>query len=696
MGEVLSALQDRWLTLGPAVAAEAGPWRDWRLARDDQGIAWLLIDRADRSANTLDETVLRQLDEVLTSLEASPPKGLVLRSAKRAGFIAGTDVAAFAGQRDPAAIEARLAWAQRVIDRLAGLAFPTVAVVHGYCLGGGLELALACAHRFAVKGAKLGFPEVMLGLHPGLGGTVRSTELIDPTEAMTLMLTGRSVSAERAASLGLVDAALEERHVAHAVRAACAGAVREMRHGLKGAALNATPARRIAARRMRAQTEAKAPAAHYPAPHRLIDLWEAHGGDPAAMQAAERHSFAQLVVTPTAQNLIRVFQLRERLRKAAGEHSTIRQVHVVGAGAMGGDIAGWCALQGLQVTLADRSLPAIGDALRRAAELCRQRHLAGHEGRAVLDRLTPDPRGQGVGQADLVIEAVPERLEVKHALYRELEPQLQPGAILATNTSSLPLEELRSGLAAPSRLIGLHFFNPVARMPLIEVVRHDQASAETVARALGFARALDRVPVPVASAPGFLVNRALTPYLLEAMTLLDEGASKEQIDAAAIGFGMPMGPVELADRVGLDVCLQVALTLRARLDRPLAAIPSWLRDKVEQGELGLKSGQGFYRWQDGKPMRTDGVRPSDTAVSADRLILPLVDACVGCLREQVAEDADSIDAALIFGAGFAPFRGGPLTYAKTRGPAETVAALGQLAEQQGERFQPDPGWSLLT
>ncbi len=469
--------------------------------------------------------MLSELDAALEMVEKSAAKGLVLRSAKPNGFAAGADIRDFRDRPatpEPAASEivGQLTTAHRIVDRLAGLKCPTVAVVHGFCLGGGLELALACRHRIAVRGATLGFPEIMLGLHPGLGGTFRLTGLIDPSEAMKMMLTGRSVPARKARSLGLVDAVTEERHVAAAVRAAVEGGLDRHRAGLKASVLGTSPARSLAARQMRAEAEKRAPAAHYPAPSALIDLWEKHGGDREAMQRAEITSFAALMAGDTAQNLIRVFFLRERLKGLARSGAAPARVHVVGAGTMGGDIAAWCARHGVRTTLTDLDPASVARAIGRAGALY-DKILHGTDRRDARDRLIPDFAGDGVASADIVIEAIAEKAKAKRQLYATLEPRLKPGAVLATNTSSIPLETLRDGLAHPERLVGLHFFNPVSRMQLVEVVAHDGADDSALAAARALCGAIDRLPAPVASAPGFLVNRCLTPYLLEAMLMLD-------------------------------------------------------------------------------------------------------------------------------------------------------------------------------
>src|ERR1700684_1978455 len=693
---ILDVLADRVLELGPKPAA-SGAYRHFKLTRDADGIAWLVFDRKGASANTLSADVLAEFDIVLAALESERPTGLVIRSAKASGFIAGADVNEFRGATDPAAVEAQIARAHAVVDRLEAVKFPTVAVIHGFCLGGGLEVALACQMRIAIDGARFGFPEVMLGLHPGLGGTARFTRLINPMQAMTLMLTGRTIDARRAKSLGLVDAVTQERHVRNAVKDAVFGRLKRARPGLLNALLNWTPVRGFLASRMRTEAEKAAPHEHYPAPYALIDLWEKHGGDRPAMLAAEKTSFANLMVTPTAQNLIRVFFLREQMKKLAGSGNKIRHVHVIGAGAMGGDIAAWCANEGLHVTLADMKPEPIAGAIKRASDLFGKIIHKRTDLRDAMDRLMPDPDGEGVRGADLIIEAVPEKLELKQKVYAGLEPKMKPGAILATNTSSIPLQDLRTTLAKPERLLGLHFFNPVSRVELGEGVSHDGTDAQLLKEALAFVGAIDRLPLPVKSSPGFVVNRALTPYMLEAMVLLDEKIDKVTIDAAAEKFGMPMGPIELADQVGLDICLAVGDMLRSKFGDLLPPTPAWLRDKVAKGELGRKTGRGFYVWRDGKADKTSGsaVSTQPTAEMIDRLVLPMSNVCVACLREGIVDNADVVDGAMIFGTGYAPFRGGPLNYARSRGPDNVASTLRALAAKFGDRFAPDAGWETF-
>lgn len=441
-------------------------------------------------------------------------------------------------------------------------------------------------------------------------------------------------------------------------------------------------------------TRAKAPPEHYPAPYALIDLWQHQGQDTEQMRENESASFGKLLSTDTARNLIRVFSLRQKMKALGDEASGIGRVHVVGAGEMGADIAAWCALQGLRTSLSDMSPDPLGAAVRSTERLCRSEHRSSIETRDALDRLVPDLENAGIAWADLIIEAVPESIEIKQKVYETVGKRMREDAILASNTSSIPLEALREHVARPAQFAGLHFFNPVAKMLVVEVVRHDGTDATTVDALRAFCNRIGKLPVPVASYPGFLANRALMPYLLEALVLLGEGVKQETVDQAALDFGMPMGPIELADQVGLDICLDVGRMLTASVAKPMPELPDWLERKVERGELGRKSGQGFYRWRQGKPQKEKGV-PTPAGDITDRLMLPLLDACVECRREGVVDDPDLIDGALIFATGFAPFRGGPIHYARARGIEAIVGRLEGLAKAHGNRFEPDPGWAKL-
>ncbi len=696
-GIAMGVLKERDLELGPQPLGES-TWRHWRITRDADDVAWLILDKQGSSANILSMDVLGELSDVIAGLEVNPARALVIRSAKPSGFVAGADITEFGVMTDEDAVVKMLGEGNRILDRLDALPFTTIAVVHGFCLGGGLELVLACDRRIAIEGARFGFPEVLLGLHPGLGGTWRSTKLINPVEAMSLMLTGRTVNARGAKATGLVDAVTEERHVLNAVKAAVDGSLRLPKPAFPqraiGFAASTSFGRRMFAKKMRSEAEKKAPSKHYPAPYALIDLWEDLGGDPREMKEAEVASFARLLVGPTAKNLVRVFFLRETMKKLAGKAEPLKHVHVIGAGAMGGDIAAWCAWQGVTVSLADMQAKPLAKAIGKGASLFGKIGKKGALTRDALDRLIPDLHGDGIARADLLIEAVPENLELKKKIFSAAEQRMKETAILATNTSSIPLEELREGLARPERLVGIHFFNPVSRMQLVEVVSHDGTSQDVLAAARAFVGQIDRLPAPVKSAPGFVVNRALLPYMLEAMVLLDEGVKAETIDKAATDFGMPMGPIELADQVGLDICLHVSEVLKDALKWQMPDAPKWLRDKVAAGDLGAKTGKGIYTWEKGEAVKATEV-PEPAPELTDRLILPMVNTCVAILRERVAESVDIIDGAMIFGTGFAPFRGGPLHYARERGLGDVRDTLRALAAKHGPRFEPDEGWDLV-
>lgn len=684
-GYVLKHLGESKLELGAATTREG----NWRAGRDAEGILWLALDKADSGTNTISGDVLRELERHVSDAENDPPRAVVIRSAKLGGFAAGADITGFAKMSDAGAADL-LTQGHAVLDRLENLSCPTICVIHGAALGAGFELALACDMRIAVPGASFAFPEVQLGLHPGLGGTFRLPALIDPTEAMTMMLSGKTAHTKRAKTLGIVDEVVDERHIAAAVRTLAETGVERAEPGLKTRALGLEQARTLLARQMRNRTEERAPADHYPAPHALIELWEEHGTDRATMQRGEIRSFANLLKTNSSKNLRRVFFLRQKLKETAKGDDEIAHVHVIGAGAMGAEIAAVAAIRGKRVSLSDVDSAALGRAVKQAAKLCDDKHLSSTETRDALDRLMPDPKGYGIAQADLVIEAAPERVDVKEKIYAGLTARMKEGAILATNTSSLGVDDLSAHAPAKPRFAGLHFFNPVAKIPLVEVVLGAGTDAQTAARLAAFCGAIGKLPAQVGDYPGFVVNRILTPYLMEAMVLMDEGVPKEVIDSAALRFGMPMGPVALADQVGLDIGLHVAESLRDRLDKPMAEITDMLHARVEQGELGRKTGSGFYDWTDGTPHPdTEASGPADLT---DRLILPMLNAAVEVLRENVAKDADQIDAAMIFATGWAPFRGGPLNYARTRGTRDVAERLRILEKAHGPRFAPDPGW----
>jgi 3-hydroxyacyl-CoA dehydrogenase / enoyl-CoA hydratase / 3-hydroxybutyryl-CoA epimerase len=669
----------------------------WKMDRDAEGIVWLTLDKPGTSTNVLGQAIIEELGTLLEPLEATVPKGVVIRSGKQNGFIAGADIKEFTAFKNATDAYTLIRGGQRVFDRLESLPCPTVAAIHGFALGGGLELALACRYRVAVGDDRLslGLPEVQLGIHPGFGGTVRTVRLIGMPAAMELMLTGRPVRVDKALRLGLVDKLVTTADLESGARELINKKPPTHLPAFRDQLMSWPIVRSFVKSALIAKTASKVKREHYPAPYAIIDLWVQHGARGQAAYESEARSIAHLFTTETARNLIRVFMLQDRLKAMGGKSAVpVNHVHVVGAGVMGGDIAAWCALRGLTVTLQDRALELIEPAIKRAHELFDKRVKDPGQKADARKRIEADVAGAGVDDADVVIEAIFEDLGAKQALYASLEPRMKPTALLATNTSSITLEPLAAKLANPGRLVGLHFFNPVAQMPLIEIVSGTQTDPAVAQAAVAFARRLDKLPVPCRSAPGFIVNRVLMPYLQEAMRAAQEGVALPVIDKAAVDFGMPMGPVELADVVGLNVAQDVGKIIAAELGREAPNLAQ-LDALVAQKKLGRKTGAGFYEWKDGKAVKppTGGVTPPPDLV--DRLILVLVNECVAMLREGVAAEADLVDAAVIFGTGFAPFRGGPLAYARSRGISEVVARLTELAERYGSRFRPDEGWHTV-
>jgi 3-hydroxyacyl-CoA dehydrogenase/enoyl-CoA hydratase/3-hydroxybutyryl-CoA epimerase len=647
-------------------------WQHWRLERDMDGVAWLRFDKAGTSTNTLSRDALDELGVVLSELDAAPPTGLIIASAKPAGFIAGADIEEFTRIDTAEAARALVERGWTLFNRLAAVSYPTLALVRGHCMGGGLELALACRYRVVVDepGTRLALPEVMLGIVPGWGGMKRLPELIGPVAALDLMLTGKGVNAKRAKSLGLADECVPERVMDNAARILVKSGHAPRKLPLLPRLMNG-PLKAIVAGKARKQLALKARREHYPAPYAIIDMWANHGGNALAVPNGHPASLDVIFGSPTAKNLVRVFFLQERL-KGLGKASDFapRHVHVVGAGVMGGDIAAVFALRGMNVTLQDQDVGRIAPAIARAAKLY-ERKFRGDEKqvRFTLDRLVPDPQGHGAARADVIIEAIFENVDAKRELFKSLEQRARPDAVLATNTSSLRLEDIATALEQPSRLVGIHFFNPVAMMPLVEVVQGEASDPEALRRAAAFVRRIDKLPLPVKSAPGFLVNAVLGPYMLEALRCVEEGIAPEVVDAALLAFGMPMGPVELVDTVGLDIAVAAG---KALTGEAATAAPAKLTQLVASGHLGKKSGQGYYAWDNGKARK-----PAAGAVPdglAQRIVAPLLAAARRCVEQGVVADADLADAGVIFGTGFAPYTGGPMTYqSNAAGAASRVA-----------------------
>ena len=640
--------------------------KHWSFDVDFEGIGWLTIDTPKAPVNMLSREAITELDTIVTAIEGMIPagalKGVVLLSGKDSGFIAGADVTEFDDMADPGVLTGALNRTHKLFDRIEALKVPMVAGIHGFCLGGGLELALCCRYRIAVNddSTRIGFPEVNLGIFPGFGGSGRSVRQAGPVDAMQIMLTGKLLRARQARGLNLVDKLVRHRDNLRweARKAVLQKRSSEAAPFVKRAIAMVGSVRKYVADKMRAEAGKKANPQHFPAPYSLIDLFEAHGDDWRKMKEGEIARFVPLIASPTAANLRRVFFLSESLKKQGvrgAEKPVFRRVHVVGAGVMGGDIAAWCALRGMGVTLQDLDMERIKPALGRAKALFKKRLKTQTEISNAIARLEADVAGKGIARADVIIEAVVERLDIKQKVFQNAEARAKPGAILATNTSSIELERIGEGLRNPSRLIGLHFFNPVAQLPLVEVIRSKFNTDLDIARGASLALAIGKSPVVVKSAPGFLVNRVLMPYMLDAVQRVESGASKEQIDAAAVAFGMPMGPIELMDTVGLDVGKSVA----EELGSPVPEDSQFAR-LIADKKLGRKTGQGFYTWINGKAVKGEVPPHPNLAALGRELIQPLVDTTEIVVAEGVVASADLADIGVIYGTGFAPFLGGPM------------------------------------
>ncbi|KTD21135.1 3-hydroxyacyl-CoA dehydrogenase NAD-binding domain-containing protein [Legionella londiniensis] len=674
-------------------------YQHWDRKQDENQIIWLGFNRQNESVNSINNEVLDELNSLLQDIsQAGNAKGLVIYSLKEKGFIAGADVNEFARFEKAEEAVDFLRKGQAVFSRLESLSIPTVAMIDGFCMGGGLELALACDYRIASdeKDTNLGLPEVKLGIHPGWGGTVRLSRLIGGYHALSkVILTGNAIRAEKAKNLGIVDDVVPVRQLKRAAVYYIEHKPAKHKPSFIESLSNYFVVRPLLAKLMRREVAKKVRQDHYPAPFAVIDLWEHESGFDERAFLKEADSVEHLITkNDTASNLIRAFQLRERMKSFAKQGNfKAKHVHVIGAGIMGGDIAAWCALRGLRVTLEDQNYEKLAPAFGRAHELFKKKLRQARLVQAAYDRLIADVDGHGVAHADVIIEAVYEKLELKQEIMKRVEKKAKPDAIIATNTSSIPLDEISSVMKKPERLVGIHFFNPVAMMELVEVVSSEITAATSSKNACSFVGQISRLPLPVKSSPGFLVNRILMPYLMESVQLLDDGYRPESIDHAAKSFGMVMGPVELADTVGMDVCLAVAENLTGYFG---GNVPQKLRDMVQEGKLGRKSGEGFYQYKNGKPVKQKLVDDSHDKEIADRLILRMINEAAACLREGVVMDADLLDGGMIFGAGFAPFRGGPMHYAKQFGHGKLNELFSRLQSQYGERFKEDAGIKEYT
>lgn len=667
-------------------------YNNWEIKVDQDHIIWLGVNRQKASVNTINGEMLDELNTIIQEItQKSEAKGLIIYSAKEKGFIAGADIHSFSKFGTTAEVVEFLKKGQVVLNRLEALTIPKVAMINGFCMGGGLELALACDYRVVTDNddSRLGLPEILLGFHPGWGGTVRLPRLIGGFDAYSkVILPGIPMRAEKAKRLGFVDDVVPERQLKHAALYFVKNKPAKHKPSFTQSLSNHSWARSLLGPLLRYNVAKKIQKKHYPAPYAVIDLMEKETGSGERAYTKEANSIERLISHgDTVANLTRVFLLRERLKAfAKASDFKAKSVHVIGAGVMGGDIAAWCALRGLRVSLQDKSYEQIAPAMGRAAALFKKKLKNPRLIQAALDRLIPDPKGDGVAQADVIIEAVFENLEVKQAIMKEVESKAKKEALIATNTSSIPLDEISEVMVQPNRLLGIHFFNPVAKMELVEIVRSTKTSPEICDQASAFVGQIGRLPLPVTSSPGFLINRVLMPYLLECMQLLTEGYSAEEIDFAAKDFGMMMGPVELADVVGLDVCLAVAENLTSHFG---GKVPQHLREMVKAGKLGRKTGEGLYQYKNGKLIKQKVKDLYSNKEISNRLILRMINEAAACLREGVVADSDLLDAGMIFATGFAPFRGGPMHYAKQFGHDKLSELFEKLEAQYGDRFKVD-------
>ncbi len=701
-------------------------YTNFHLSRDPRGVLTVSLDVPDRSCNVFDESVVAELQTLVDEWEHDPSLRLVLfRSDKESGLLAGADLLTIRRIRHRQTADQIVTIGQKLFDRLERLPIPTLAVIHGACLGAGLEFALACRYRVARDDgqAQLGLPEVQLGLLPAWGGTQRLPQRIGLAAALPMILTGKKLTARQAARLGLVDLVSPPEQFESDLQ-------RFITDQLDGIAFQRTEAGFLARFRdgtrlgqwmvFRSARRQVAPQARvYPAlPAALRAVERGVRDSHEAGLAAAREGFVDILFTPTCRNLIELFFQQERARKPSTwlpaettSPRTIRRIAVIGAGTMGAGIAQLAAYHGYDVVLKDldegQLTRGMARVRKRFDEAAAKGRLSRSDAAARFDRIKPVVDWDQIGSVDLAIEAVSEREDVKQQVFRELDRYLEPGVAIASNTSSLGIRRLAATTGRAAEVAGLHFFNPVHRMQLIEVVRSEETSDETVATLLALIRRLRKTPLVTADHPGFVVNRVLFPYLDEAVRIVCEGVSPEEVDRDVRRFGMPMGPLELLDHIGLDVAADIAAVMSsvARDEGPTQAT---LEAMVARGWAGKKSGQGFYHYRNGrrgKPTpvgdllsRREPVRPvSDIhplPASPDlpgqqlRLGSILIHAAAQCLEEHTVSEPWMIDMGMVLGCGFAPFRGGPLRMADQRGLDRVVSDLEQFERILGDRFAP--------
>lgn len=661
---------------------------------DGNGICHLIFNTPNSAANIFTRVSMAELERHIAWLAtASGVKGVLIRSAKPRIFIAGADLHTMLNSK-PEEIGDLISTGQRVFTTLQQLRLPKAAAIHGACLGGGFELALACDYRIASndEATKIGLPETQLGLVPAWGGCTRLPKLIGIRGACEVILKGSQFPASKARKLGLVDEVVPE----HCL----------IKHAIEWLLKPTTPSRhgrldKFASPVIRKMVKGKLQrTAHgnYPAlPAALELISRAPWRSTEESLAAERATFESLINQPGGRNLIRLFFAREtaKKRRVSGNPRKITSVAVIGAGVMGSGIAYWLAARKFPVLLTDVNAQALAAGEQRLRTACKEarnrRILSATEAQAVMDRIVLASGEVSLQRADLVIEAAVEDPAIKRTLFASIDARTKAGTLLASNTSAIPL----SGLLENRSLVGLHFFNPVHAMPLVEIVRSESASDDDIATAVQFVQDIGKLPIVVKDSPGFLVNRVLMPYLLEAARMVHEGASIASVDQAMLSFGMPMGPLRLLDEVGLDVALHVVKTLATAFPT-MVILPEWLEQRVKAGKLGRKVGKGYYLHAKGKdPVEEDqlNIRPKDVADAQRRLPLLLTNEAARCLDESIAESAADVDLGMVLGTGYAPFRGGPLRHADNVCLPKVVQQLSQLASIHGPLYEPAAGLS---
>jgi 3-hydroxyacyl-CoA dehydrogenase / enoyl-CoA hydratase / 3-hydroxybutyryl-CoA epimerase len=678
----------------------------------DTGIAILTFDRPDSTANIFDHPTLDELNQHVDFLESEKSlKGLIIRSAKSKIFIAGADLNTFTREVNAEHLAMVIERGQKTFDRIARLPYPTVAAIHGVSLGGGFEIALACDYRIASSDAatKVGLPETNLGILPAWGGSTRLPKLIGLPNALEAIMNGRSYPAEQALKLGMVDAIVHrEQLIAFATKNIQQSGGKKRSHKIHIS--NRPPLSKL----VKSQAEKKAltrTRGHYPAPLKALEVACASLNiSHEESLANEKNRFIELALTETAQNLIGIFFLQERAKKLklppelepgpATPGKAINKTMVVGAGLMGAGIAQWLSSRGLRVILKDVGPALLGKGMQAIAKIYAtgvKRHLFSEtDARNAFDRILPIYEEMPLREMDLVIEAAIEKLDVKQQIFAELESKLPANLALATNTSALSIDAIAASLQHPERVVGIHFFNPVHRMQLVEIVRGPKTDGATLNTALRFAKQIGKLPVLVKDSPGFLVNRILLPYMVEAVCLFAEGFRIENIDRTMLDFGMPMGPLRLTDEVGLDVAEHVAKELESRV-RHLAPLNDTLAKMMEKGWFGRKSGKGFYEYGSGsdekinslfgdlQPTEPVSVNQGDVR---DRLVLLMVNEAARTIEEKVVDAPEDVDFGMIMGTGWAPFRGGPLRFADHLGISTVVSRLNNLRDRVAPYFEP--------